>query len=98
MSQLDNELHDDLYLITKPVPEAGAQPFDCLNVKEGDPHRRYILQRFLDDHDVEAILARSAIQVVPRTTWVTIPSRLEIRRVWRRRVAHHRSPQGLRMV
>ncbi len=97
MPMLFNELTGGLYMIVKPVPEAGALPFDCVNVEPDDRHQ-YILQRFLDDHDVDAILARSAIQTVPPSAWLAIPPRAEIRRRWRRRVASCRSDRVLRVL
>ena len=97
MSNLYTELHDDLYLITKPVPEAGAQPFDSLTVNyAAQPH--FLLQRHLDDYDIRAILDRAALQVVPDSLWDTIPPRSGIRRRWGRAAAGRRVASGLRLL
>ncbi len=97
MSLSLNELPGGLYMIVKPVPEVGALPFDCVNIEPDDRHR-HLLQRFIDDHDVKAILARSAIQAVPGSAWMAIPPPAEIRRRWRRPGVSGRSDQVLRMV
>ncbi len=97
MSRLYNELRDDLYMITKPVPEAGAQPFDSLTVDHtAQPH--FLLQRHLDEYDLRAILDRAALQVVPDSVWDAIPPRARIRRRWCRVVAARRASSGLLLL
>ncbi len=97
MPILYNELPDDLYMITRPVPEAGAQPFDSLTVdRSAQPH--FLLQRHLDEYDVRAILDRAAFQAVPDSIWDAIPPRSLIRHRRHRAVASLRASAGLRLL
>ena len=97
MSFLFNELASGLFMIVKPVSEVGALPFDCLSVRHKAPNP-YLLQRILDGHDVEAILARSAIQAVPASTFQVIPPRSEIRRRWAPHGRRQREGPALRLI
>ena len=93
MSNHHNELRNGLYLITKPVPLAGAQPWDVLNVRH-DLHNPFLGQRYYDRYDIEAILAADAILPVPLERPLRPPSR----QVLRFRQAERRVASGLRVI
>ena len=97
MSIHTNELRNGLYLITQPVPVVGAQPFDSLTIDyTAQPH--FLLQRHLDEYDVQVILDRTALQEVPDSLWDTIPPRSLLRRRRGHVVAARQVASGLRLV